>query len=85
MPRIPVYNPLFADFVVTYDINGDGKPLEFVAKGQGITYFTNETVAEHVKKHLTTAILNKRGVKTSWRVDRDKVLKEISLEDMNNE
>lgn len=83
MEKIPVYNPLVTDFTVTYDINEDNKPLEYIARAQEITYFDNETIANHVKKHLSTAIVNKRGVKVSWRVDRQKILDEISLKDMS--
>lgn len=83
MQKIPVYNPLVTDFIITYDINEDSKPVTYTARAQEITYFDNEVVADHVKKHLVDAILNKRGVKVSWRVDRIKVLGEISLKDMS--
>jgi hypothetical protein len=79
---IPVYNPLLTDFSVTYKKETDDKPVEYTARAQEISYFQEETIANHIKKHLADAVLNKRGTKISWRVDREKVLKEISLESM---
>ena len=31
-----LYNPLNKDFKVTYDINGDGSPVEYIVKGMEI-------------------------------------------------
>jgi hypothetical protein len=74
---IGVYNPLLKDFTARYDINEDGNPESFTIPALEIGYF-KPFLANHIKKHLATKILNERGVQTNWEDDYNKVLEEIS-------
>lgn len=78
-PQIKLLNPLKDDFSVFYDINGDGKPIEYRAKSGQITHF-NEIVGKHVKKHLIEQIINVRGWQRyhSWDNARVEIAKEIT-------
>jgi len=68
---VRVYNPDTEDFTVKYD----GKPHTVKALDFGEFSFE---IGNHVKKHLITFLLNKRG----WHpiMDRKRVEKEIKFE-----
>ena len=67
-----IYNPDDDDFTVKYG-------------GKSYTIFSREIdsfpvfIAEHIKKHLATHLLNKRGIKTNSNDDLDKIKEEISI------
>ena len=90
---VPLMNPDSEDFTTTYDINEDGKPITYTIKSQQIQEFPL-IIAEHIKKHLSTQIMNKRGERkgSNWEDDRRKIINEeisvnleTSLEESPNE
>ena len=90
---VPLMNPDSEDFTTTYDINEDGKPVSYTIKSQQIQEFP-QIIAEHIKKHLSTQIMNKRGVRkgSNWEDDRRKIINEeitvnleTSIEELPNE
>jgi hypothetical protein len=74
---VAVYNPDDADFITTYDVSETGNPIEFTIPFRQIKTFP-EKIAKHLKKHLATQLLNKRGNKTADGV-------KLSWEDSYNE
>ena len=76
--KVPVYNPDTEDFTVTYDINGDARPVPFTIHSREIEYF-EPVIAKHFRKHLAVHILNKRGVKTNWQDDLEAIRKEMEV------
>ena len=78
--KIPLFNPLNSDFTVKYDIEGDGKPKQFTAKAQEITWH-DPVIAKHIKKHLATAIVNERGPEGhNWPLSIKKAREEIEVD-----
>jgi len=77
--KIKLLNPLSEDFSVTYDVNGDAKPVKFTAVALKITTF-DELVGNHVRKHLVEQIINVRGwrIYGSWDNARVEIAKEIT-------
>lgn len=67
------------DFSITYDLKGNKEPELYEIKSLEIGKFP-EPVAEHIKKHLAEKILNKRGVKTNYTDDLEKIINEISYD-----
>lgn len=76
--KIAVYNPLKTDFETSYDTDGNGYPYSYKVPALEIAFF-EPIVADHVAKHLTTAVMNTRSVKTNYSDEYDKVLKEEIL------
>jgi len=74
-----LYNPISNDFSVTYDINGDGHPLKFVAPSMTISYF-EEPIFSHVRKHLLDHILNVRNLNPTIPANRESIEKEVDVE-----
>lgn len=74
--QLPIYNPLSHEFSVKFDYLGNGVPQEFTVGSQEIAWF-DKPVFEHVKKHLTDAVLNERG---RWNEDQIIVRTEIEQE-----
>jgi len=64
---VAVYNPDDQPFTTTFDVSETGNPVEFTIPGRQIKTFP-EKIARHLKKHLATQLLNKRGNKTVGRV-----------------
>ena len=76
--KLGVKNPLIEDFSVNYDLSGLGQPKTYTLKGLEIDFF-EPVIAEHLKKHLVNAIINKRGVKVNRDADAKEIYKEISI------
>jgi len=76
--KIPVFNPLKSDFSVTYDVNGTGAPVTFTVQAHKTAEF-DEVVANHVKKHLATAVYDLRGGKTNNEDDMKAIMKELTI------
>lgn len=69
-----IWNTDDKDFSVDYD----GKTYTIKAKDS--VYF-KKPIADHIKKHLATEVMNKRGVKFQNREEVEKVLRELELRD----
>lgn len=78
--KIGIFNPLLTDFSCQYDINGDRQPVTYVVPAGEIFYVDQEFLANHIKKHLATEIMNNRHVKTNYVDDYNEVIKEISVD-----
>lgn len=75
MAKILLFNPLPDDFTVSYDSHGK-TPQKYTAYAEKITEF-DEGIGEHIRKHLITAILNKRGI-AHYEHNRQEVKNEIT-------
>lgn len=73
MRKIPLYNPLNEEFSTFYDINGDRSPVILKIPPKSVRKF-DESVANHVKKHLAIAIYHKTG---NIKRDRDLEMADI--------
>lgn len=73
-----VHNPTKDDFTMKYDINEDNEPVPYTVEAGDIKEFP-KIVADHLKKHLATKILNIRGIKTNHEDEYAAVIKEISV------
>lgn len=74
-----LYNPTNKDFCTTYDINGDGNPIQYCVKARDTAEFKGE-LGYHMLKHLSRFIMIDRDVKTNWDDDIKAVEKEIIVE-----
>ncbi len=75
--KVPLFNPLNEDFTAKYDINNDRNPIAFTIKAKSVAYF-DPPIAAHIKKHLATAIFEKRGNnKMDHDIQIEQFLKEI--------
>lgn len=71
-----IYNPDGEDFTVTYDINENGIPEKFtIPAGEAKRFIT--PIADHIMKHLANRLVMKRGIKTNYQDEYERVLKEI--------
>lgn len=77
-PKVKIFNPDTEEFKWNYDINGDRSPVEFVMPPLKISEFV-EPVAKHLKKHLAETLVWKRGIKTNYDDEYNKILKEIEV------
>ena len=78
MNKVPLFNPLDYDFECTYRRDSDNKPMPYKMRAREITYFSPR-LAEHMKKHLSDAILNERGIEFNAELDRENIYKEIEV------
>jgi len=82
--QVSIYNPDDIDFTTTYDVSETGNPIPFTIPGRQIKTFP-ATIANHLKKHLATQLLNKRGHKTidgvrlSWQDSYNEYYKETEV------
>lgn len=76
--KVAVYNPLETDFEVSYDTDGTDYPYSYKVPALDIAFF-EPLVADHVAKHLATAVMDKRSVKTNYPDEHEKVLREEIL------
>lgn len=75
-----VYNPDTHDFSITYDVNHNQEPIEFVIPAREMVAFS-EPLLQHVTKHLANKILIKRGVSAgTWDEEYKKVMNEILID-----
>ena len=69
-----IYNIDNEDFTTTYDLDGNKQAYTIYAKEYG-TFLA--PIADHLSKHLADKVLRKRGVKTNYPDEYNKVLAEI--------
>lgn len=77
---VAIFNPLNDDFTVKYDENGNGDPVSFTIKAKSVAKFAPH-IANHITKHLATAIYDLRGnPKFDREIQMDAYKKEISMQ-----
>ena len=82
--KIAVYNPTSSDLVVTYDVSGKGKPVEFKIPATQIAHF-DPSVVDHVKKHLVNLLINEHGSHPNVEDAKKRYMREISLDIFEDE
>ena len=70
--RVKIFNPDTEPFTVVY--NGE----EFIIDSLEIAEYQYH-IANHITKHLSTKLLNKRGIKSNAEDDLKKISKEIQV------
>ena len=77
--KVPLFNPLNYDFECTFRRDSDNVPETYKMRAREITYFPPR-IATHMKKHLSDAVLNERGIELNAELDRSNIYKEIEVE-----
>ena len=72
-----LFNPLFSDFTWEY-LNDNNQPTQATMPGYQISRFP-VWLADLMEKHLIDHILNERGIKTSYEVDRAELKEQIEI------
>lgn len=61
----PLFNPLKTPFKVWYDVYGNAQPVTYEIPPFEVMFF-DTNVFEHIKTHLLTKVLNKKGTAKNW-------------------
>lgn len=80
MKKVGIYNPLASSFSTTYDVLGTGKPETFTIEPYTVGEF-EPVVAEHVRKHLITEIINYRDINPLYTEEVAEISAETYLDE----